>query len=130
MTQDQPTTRKYHEKEEFVTGHSGTSAHEIFVLCLVIPIGLHLYYKLRSSLCVCGAKNDVTNNGIIVKGVIIEFFSLVIPMLLVQTSLLPYMVGPAVVLMGMLVLDVIPLLQLSNAKKQTKQSTNTAKDQK
>ena len=131
MTQDQSTTRKYHEKEEFVTGHSGTSAHEIFLLCLVIPIGLHLYYKLRSSLCVCdGAKNDGKNNAIIVKGVMIEFVSLIIPMLLMQTHSLPYMVGPAVLLMGMLVLaSIIPLLQQSNTKKQTKHSTNTAEDQ-
>jgi hypothetical protein len=38
--------RKYHDKEEFVTGHNGTTPYEIFLMCCVIPIGLQLYYKL------------------------------------------------------------------------------------
>ena len=108
--------RKYHDKEEFVTGHNGTTPYEIFLMCCVIPIGLQLYYKLynyhahafflqqRQSM---GASN---NKGTMLKKwmssvIIIEFCTLILPMLLVQTSLLSYMVGPTILLVGMLSLS-------------------------
>ena len=108
--------RKYHDKEDFVTGHNGTTPYEIFLMCCVIPIGLQLYYKLynyhahafflqqQQSM---GASN---NKGTMLKKwmssvIIIEFCTLILPMLLVQTSLLSYMVGPTILLVGMLSLS-------------------------
>jgi len=95
-------TRKYHEKEEFVTGHSGTSPHEILLLCLVIPIGLQLYYKLHHY--AAASTSNSRKHSMIMKiyqsDVIIEFITLIVPMLLVQTSLF----RPMFLLLGMLLL--------------------------
>ena len=77
------STRRYHEKEAFVTGHSGTTPLEILLICLVIPVGVRLYHRLRRPPRRWAA--DVP----------LEYVAVVLPALLVQTSLLPYLVGPA-----------------------------------
>ena len=87
-------TRKYADKEEFVTGHDGTTPHEILLQCLVIPIGLHLYYKFHNAYFI--------HNNHIVADVILEFWTLIIPMLLVQTNLMSYQTGPLILLVVMI----------------------------
>ena len=93
---DSTTTnkRKYADKEEFVTGHDGTTPHEILLQCLVIPIGLHLYYKFHNAYFI--------HNNHIVADVILEFWTLIIPMLLVQTNLMSYQTGPLILLVVMI----------------------------
>jgi len=104
--QEQRTVpRKYHEKEAFVTGHSGTTAFEIFAMCLVIPLGLSLYYNLRS---LCRAKG---------KGcVVVESVALIAPMLVVNTSFLPHFwTGPAAVALAS-----APLTRLNSFLRRTR----------
>eukprot|EP00970_Alexandrium_tamarense_P014305 scaffold4048_cov191-Alexandrium_tamarense.AAC.5 len=97
------TPRKYHDKEAFVTGHSGTTAHEILLLCLVVPIGLHFYNKLHT----LAGRSHVTSSVWV--GIAIEFMTLMVPMLLMQTELLPYVRGPLILLMEMLIFaSVVP----------------------
>ncbi|KAL7543000.1 hypothetical protein ACHAXR_012284 [Thalassiosira sp. AJA248-18] len=125
MVLDQTPNRKYHDKEEFVTGHSGTSAHEIFFLCLVIPTGLHLYFKLHSYRLVSRGHRGA-KHGIVWEDVAIEFLTLMVPMLLVQTSLLPYAIGPPGLLAGMLALaSLIPSKCNNNQTTASKPSTNS-----
>ena len=98
--------RKYHDKEVFVTGHAGTTYLEIFLLCLVIPFGLELYYSLharwfRQQQQPLGNNHNNNNNNsnscrwksMKVLEIILEFATLVMPMLLVQTSVLPETTG-------------------------------------
>ena len=84
------TPRRYHEKEAFVTGHSGTTPLEILLICLVIPVGIRLYHRLRRSSSRRWAAN-----------VPLEYVTVVLPALLVQTSILPYLVGPALLVAAM-----------------------------
>jgi len=116
-------TRKYHEKEEFVTGHSGTSPHEILVLCLVIPIGLQLYYKLHHYVST-STSNSSRKHSIIMKicqsDVIIEFITLIVPMLLVQTSLF----RPMFLLLGMQMIKLLLALLIPQSTFNTKQTTS------
>lgn len=65
--------RKYQDKEAFVSGHSGSTLHEILLMCTVIPIGLQLYYKL---LPFVDSKQKI----------FLEFAVLILPMVVVQTS--------------------------------------------
>jgi phosphatidylinositol glycan class W len=83
---DQP--RKYQDKEAFVTGHSGSSLHEILLMCTVIPVGLHLYCKL---LPYAESKHKI----------FFEFGVLILPMMVVQTSLLGA-VGNTMLLVSMM----------------------------
>jgi len=121
MALDNPSTitRKYHEKEEFVTGHSGTTPHEILLLCLVIPIGLHLYYTLHHY--ASSSNGSSRKHGIIMKicqiDIIIEFITLIVPMLLVQTSLF----RPINLLLGM---QMVKLLVAFLIPQSTSTSTN------
>ncbi|KAL7471457.1 hypothetical protein ACHAXS_011738 [Conticribra weissflogii] len=97
--------RKYHEKEAFVTGHDGTTPHEIILLCMVVPVGLQLYCKLISWLDFRSQRGHGTtrhrSSGSL-DGVVIEFASILLPMLLVQTSFLPFLAGPVILIGGML----------------------------
>ena len=93
MEDDAAAPRKYAEKEAFVTGHDGTTPLEIFLLCLAVPIGLRLHSKLKS--CYCARKKN-TNKCYNWAEIAIEFAALVLPNLLLQTSLLPYIIGPSV----------------------------------
>ena len=117
-------TRKYHEKEEFVTGHSGTTPHEILLLCLVIPIGLQLYYKLHHYAS-SSTSNSSRKHGIIMKicqiDIIIEFITLIVPMLLVQTSLF----RPIILLLGMQMVKLLVafLIPQSTSTKTTSKSS-------
>ena len=72
----------------------------------MIPIGLYLYYKLRSYYVgrhrlgpKVGGKNEIAWEEIV-----IEFITLIVPMLVVQTSLLPYLSGPLVLFVCMMLL--------------------------
>ncbi|KAL3771462.1 hypothetical protein ACHAW5_006145 [Stephanodiscus triporus] len=92
--------RRYRDKEVFVTGHDGTTPHEVFLLCLVAPVGLRLYRGVRPHVVarLLGGGHPV------VVDVIVEFLTLILPMLVVQTSLLPPIVGPCLLLAGMTIL--------------------------
>jgi len=92
MENNASSPRKYAEKEAFVTGHDGTTPLEIFLLGLALPIGLRLYSKLTSPSSSCST-NKRYNYW---KDVTIEFATLIVPFLLLQTSLLPYIIGPSV----------------------------------
>mmetsp|Transcript_906 Transcript_906/g.1793 ORF Transcript_906/g.1793 Transcript_906/m.1793 type:complete len:533 (+) Transcript_906:74-1672(+) len=97
--------RKFHEKEAFVTGHDGTTPHEILLLCLIVPVGLHLYCRLVSWLDALrhhGHRRAGRHSSGSLDGTAIEFASMLVPMLLVQTSLLPNLAGPVVLMAGML----------------------------
>ena len=102
--------RRYHDKEVFVTGHEGsTTPFEIFLLCLVVPVGLYLHQTIviatsRSLRC-SGPYPQQQQQRI--RDVGLEFITLIMPMLLVQTSLLPYIVGPCLLLLGMVVVAVV-----------------------
>jgi phosphatidylinositol glycan class W len=104
--------RKYHDKEAFVSGHSGSSSYEILLLCMVIPTGLQLYYKLFPFL------DDK------IKKIGLEFVTLILPMVAVQTSLLNAN-GHVMLLSGMLLLSSLlpgPKLETSNSN-ETKRPT-------
>ena len=88
--------RKYHDKEAFVTGHSGGTIHEILLLCMIIPAGLRFYYALLPYI-------DLGHTNTDIKMILLEFATLIFPMLLVQTSLMGS-IGQAMVLTGMLLL--------------------------
>ena len=95
--------RKYAAKEAFVTGHDGTNNPiEIFILCLAIPIGFRLHSKLITTLL--PLRGTSTNYWI---EAVIEFATLILPNLILQTSLLPYLVGPIVLLAAMTILSFI-----------------------
>lgn len=112
--------RKYAEKEAFVTGHDGTTPLEIFLLCLAVPIGLRVYSKLTTSLCWCVPKSK--RYDYLIK-VAIEFATLIVPNLLLQTSLLPYIIGPSALHVVMVILSCI--LPNNNDQQQSpKQQTN------
>ncbi len=132
MNPDNPVVpRRYHDKEVFVTGHTGTTLLEIVLLCLVIPFGLELYYILHAryfrrqgeiivavnSYAAVGSTSTSTSSssGRIqlllrwwkkwkVLEIILEFATLVMPMLLVQTSLVPEITGPLGLAGGMAML--------------------------
>jgi phosphatidylinositol glycan class W len=106
--------RKYAAKEAFVTGHNGTNPIEIFILCLAIPIGLRLHSKLIKRLLPrrnnAAAADDDDDRGTSTNywmEVVIEFATLILPNLILQTSLLPYLVGPIVLLAAMTILSFI-----------------------
>ncbi|EJK69556.1 hypothetical protein THAOC_09172 [Thalassiosira oceanica] len=80
------STRRYHEKEAFVSGHSGTTPLEILLICLVVPVGVRLYHRLRRR----SPRRRAAD-------VPLEYVAVVLPALLVQTS----MVGPAVLVAAM-----------------------------
>ena len=107
-TDGQPI-RRYHDKEVFVTGHEGsTTPFEIFLLCLVVPVGLYLHQTIviatsRSLRCSGPYPQQQPQQRIWDVGV--EFITLIVPMLLVQTSLLPYIIGPCLLLLGMVVVQ-------------------------
>ena len=84
---DSPAPRKYAEKEAFVTGHDGTTPIELFLLCLAVPIGLRLHHKLTSYY-----SNSIKSYDWLI--IAIEFTTLTLPNLLLQTSLLPDIIGP------------------------------------
>ena len=102
--------RKYAEKEAFVTGHDGTTPLEIFLLLCSVPIGLRLYAKLTSH---ASKRCNWTELAI-------EFATLVLPNLLLQTSLLPYITGPIMLHVFMSVLSYI----LPNCKQSTNDQAN------
>jgi phosphatidylinositol glycan class W len=98
--------RRYRDKEVFVTGHDGTTPHEIFLLCLVAPVGMRLYRVVRPHVVVVAARllgggHPVVDVAI---AIVVEFLTLILPMLVVQTSLLPPIVGPCLLLAGMTIL--------------------------
>ncbi|KAL3790488.1 hypothetical protein HJC23_012044 [Cyclotella cryptica] len=113
-TNDEAPTRKYHDKEAFVTGHSGTTPLEILLVCAVIPVGLHLYLKLLPFVAKKFHRPFVID--------LLEFMTLILPALLVQTSLLPYISGHVRLLLGMLLLSSIVPDQ--NRKTQTGGNTD------
>ena len=94
--------RKYAEKEAFVTGHDGTTPLEIFLLCLAVPIGLRLYSKLTSCVTHTNIKRYYW-----IEVIAIEFATLIVPNLLLQTSLLPYIIGPSALHLLMVILSYI-----------------------
>ena len=100
--------RRYHDKEEFVTGHAGTTPHEVFLLCLVAPVGLLLHRKVRPHVvAVLGRRvGGGGRRGVVAvaAAVVAEFLMLILPMMIVQTSLLPRYVGPCLLLAGMSIL--------------------------
>lgn len=94
--------RKYQDKEAFVTGHSGFTFYEILMLCMVIPLGLNLYYKLL----------PFFTDDCKTKLLGLEFVTLLLPMLVVQTNLLDS-AGHAMLLLGMSLLSLlVPYKQL------------------
>jgi glucosaminylphosphatidylinositol acyltransferase len=71
------------QKEAFVTGHDGTTAWEVLLVCLSAPLGLAFFQSLPSSL-------KQTSWGCI----FLEALSLWFPMVLCQTNLLyPWGIG-------------------------------------
>ena len=102
--------RKYHDKEAFVTGHSGGTIHEILLLCMIIPAGLRLYYALLPHIDVGHANNTA-------KKIVLEFATLIFPMLLVQTNLMGT-TGHTMFLIGMLLLaSLLSPLSQSNGQR-------------
>ncbi len=99
--------RRYHDKEEFVTGHAGTTPQEVFLLCLVAPVGLLLHRKVRPHVvAVLGRRVGGGGRGVVAVAAafVAEFLMLILPMMIVQTSLLPRYVGPCLLLAGMSIL--------------------------
>ena len=102
--------RKYQDKEAFVTGHSGSTFYEILLLCMVIPLGLNLYCKLLPFF----TKDNQSNTKLLG----LEFVTLLLPMLVVQTNLLDNIIaGHAMLLSGMALLSLlVPYQQLALQK--------------
>ena len=101
--------RRYHDKEAFVTGHEGSTApFEIFLLCLVVPASLYLHRTIVIAInnpagsptrdCRPHEHHDQQHQR---RDVAVEFITLILPMLLVQTSLLTFIIGPCLLLLGM-----------------------------
>jgi phosphatidylinositol glycan class W len=113
--------RKYAEKEAFVTGHDGTNPFEIFILCLAIPIGLRLHSKLITTLL--PLRGTSTNYRM---EVVIEFATLILPNLILQTSLLSYLVGPIVLLAAMTIISFIIPTNVVRSSSTTKSSSSSS----
>ncbi|KAL7450681.1 hypothetical protein ACHAWC_002559 [Mediolabrus comicus] len=111
--------RKYAAKEAFVTGHDGTNPFEIFILCLAIPIGFRLHSKLITTLL--PLRGTSTNYWM---EVVIEFATLILPNLILQTSLLPYLVGPIVLLAAMTIISFIIPTNVVRSSSTTKSSSS------
>jgi phosphatidylinositol glycan class W len=107
---DAAAVRRYSDKEEFVTGHAGTTPLEVFLLCLVVPVGLCLYLGARPHVVArLGGRRGRVGGGrggvvVVASVVFAEFLTLILPMLMVQTSLLPRYAGPCLLLGGMSIL--------------------------
>ncbi len=122
--------RKYAAKEAFVTGHNGTNPFEIFILCLAIPIGLRLHSKLittllprRNNAADTDDRGTSTNYWM---EVVIEFATLMLPNLILQTSLLPYLVGPIVLLAAMTIISfIIPTNVVRSSTSNSSSSSQT-----
>lgn len=111
---DQPQVRKYQDKEAFVTGHSGSTIHEILLLCLAVPIGLHLYYCLLPFI-------DTKQ-----KTIALEFAVIILPMLVMQTRLLDA-AGHVTLLLGMLLLASAFPTHRSRLQSASKSTNNESK---
>lgn len=120
MDDNASATRKYAEKEAFVTGHDGTTPIEIFLLCLAVPIGLRLHPKILS----CVPDSCTTNKSRYWIEIAIEFAVLIFPNLLLQTS---YITGPSASVLAMTILSSISSLQQRTANISHNQSKNNNK---
>ena len=99
-----PNMRRYHDKEAFVTGHEGSTApFEIFLLCLVVPASLYLHRTIVIAINnpAGSPTRDCRPHEHQRRDVAVEFITLILPMLLVQTSLLTFIIGPCLLLLGM-----------------------------
>ena len=73
-------------KEAFVTGHTGTTASEILLVCMSAPIGILLFHEIRNY-CNIRNKYDIPKGALIV----MESITVLLPMAICQTQLLfPY----------------------------------------
>jgi phosphatidylinositol glycan class W len=113
--------RKYAAKEAFVTGHDGTNPFEIFILCLAIPIGFRLHSKLITTLL--PLRGTSTNYRM---EIVIEFATLILPNLILQTSLLSYLVGPIVLLAAMTIISFITPTNVVRSSSTTKSSSSSS----
>ncbi|KAL3807425.1 hypothetical protein ACHAXA_011556 [Cyclostephanos tholiformis] len=98
--------RRYHDKENFVAGHDGTTPHEILLLCLVVPIGLYLHRRMAPHVVVAVDPSSSSSSsssssrgrkflgGVTVGFVVFEFLTIVLPMLIVQVTPPMPMNGP------------------------------------
>jgi phosphatidylinositol glycan class W len=124
--------RKYAAKEAFVTGHNGTNPIEIFILCLAIPIGLRLHSKLIKTLLPRRnntAYDDRDTRANYSMEVVIEFATLILPNLILQTSLLPYLVGPIVLLAAMTIISFIIPTNVVRSSSTTSKSSSSSQTQ-
>ena len=97
------TQRRYIDKENFVTGHDGTSPLEILILCLVVPVGLALYRGVVPS--VARLNRRLTKVGIDRYCILVESMAILFPMLMIQTSLVSSVYGQCALLIGMSILS-------------------------
>jgi len=96
--------RRYHDKEAFVTGHEGsTTPFEVFLLCLVVPVSLYLHRTIVIAITAGSptTTRDCPHQQHQRRDVAVEFLTIILPMLLVQTSLLTFIIGPCLLLLGM-----------------------------
>ncbi len=79
------------QKEAFVTGHTGTTASEILLVCISSPIGILLFHELRHH---CRVSKYFSSNEEELPFVILiamEMITILLPMSLCETELLnPY----------------------------------------
>mmetsp|Transcript_16800 Transcript_16800/g.19958 ORF Transcript_16800/g.19958 Transcript_16800/m.19958 type:complete len:580 (-) Transcript_16800:256-1995(-) len=92
------------QKELFVSGHTGTTPHELLLVCISAPIGFFLYSEVTHFL-LDGGSTSATSSDVpvvssgsttttTVSSVVIEAFVILLPMAICQTELLyPYGVG-------------------------------------
>lgn len=90
------------QKEAFVTGHSGTTPLETFLVCLASPVGIFFFNEVRHiMISLRSVKKERTRSKSQVAHaplVFVEYVGLLLPMAICQTSLL-YPVGISLIIL-------------------------------
>lgn len=95
------------QKEAFVTGHEGTTAAEVFLICLSTPIGLALYRQVLLRLTLSNGGNISSISSI---QLLLECLFFILPVILCQSTwLFPWGVLFLVIEIGMMCVIIVAL---------------------
>lgn len=108
------------QKEAFVTGHSGTTIREIFLICSSSPAGVGFYFLL---LHISGTAVFSKRRYKMLGQIVLEFLVILIPMIVGQTKFL-YPFGRTL-LLGEIICT-FPLLYSRLCRPQPKRTSSTA----
>lgn len=117
------------QKEAFVTGHSGTRASEILLVCVSAPIGLFLYCELRNYF---ERRRPLSKNAYLGMKVNLESLTILLPMTICQTVFL-YPFGVLIMFFELLIAVILHQYRIQNERtyslnKATKENIRNAEE--